>query len=710
MTRAEHIRWAALWGARGKWVTVAVALVLSGLALAFGGAAKVDSDPAASLPKGAESAAVARLQQRLPSGRLLPALVVYSRAGALTGQDRSAIESGAGRMAALAVGGRVPPPVFSPGGDVALVSVPLAGSLTNAELAKVVGEIRAEARRGLPAGARADVTGGAGFKVDLASVFEGADITLLAVTAGVVALLLLLTYRSPWLWLVPLSVIGVADQVASKVVALLTRTTGLTVDDSTLGITSVLVFGAGTNYALLLIARYREQLRLHGDRHVAMTGAVRSAAPAILASSATVTLALGTLAFALSPFNRSIGMAGAVGIVTAVAYALLVLPAAMVLFGRGLFWPFAPKVGQADPTRTGPWSRVGRAVSDRPVVMTAVSLGVLAVLASGIAGVRSGLSQTERFRDPVEAIAGQETLSRAFPAGSAQPVVIIARTPAAEAVRAAASGISGNPRVTIAEGTPEYTRADVVLGAEPGSEASFAAIRELRAAVHAVPGASAVVGGPEAGDLDERDAAVRDQKLIIPMVLAVVLLVLLLLLRSVVAAVTLVLTVVASFAASFGAGWFAFTHLFGFPALDLSVPLLSFLFLVALGVDYNIFLTTRAREETPGAGTREGIVVALAVTGGVITSAGVLLAAVFAVLGVLPLITLTQIGVIVGFGVLLDTLLVRSVLVPALVTLLGDHFWWPGSPRDPAVRTRGPRGRAGRSSRAEDRPARSGSG
>ncbi|MEU8267438.1 MMPL family transporter [Sphaerisporangium sp. NPDC049002] len=687
-----------------------MALILSCLALAFGGASKIGSDPAASLPKGAESAEVVRLQQRMPSGQLLPALVVYSRDGSLTAQDKAAIESGAGRMAALAVGGRVPPPVFSPKGDVALVSVPLAGSLSNAELAEAVGEIRAESRRGLPPGARVEVTGGAGFKVDLASVFEGADITLLAVTAGVVALLLLLTYRSPWLWLVPLSVIGVADQVASKVVAFLTRTTGLTVDDSTLGITSVLVFGAGTNYALLLIARYREQLRLHDDRHVAMSGAVRSAAPAILASSATVTLALGTLVFALSPFNRSIGMAGAIGIVTAVAYALLVLPAAMVLFGRGLFWPFAPKVGQADPTRTGPWSRVGRAVSRRPVVMTVVSLGVLAALASGIIGVRSGLSQTEQFRDRVEAIAGQETLSRAFPAGSAQPVVVVSRTSAAEAVRAAASAIPGNPRVTIGEKTPEYTRADVVLNAEPGSEASFAAIGKLREAVHAVPGASAVVGGPEAADLDERDAAVRDQKLIIPLVLAVVLLVLLLLLRSVVAAVTLVLTVVASFAASFGAGWFAFTHVFGFPALDLSVPLLSFLFLVALGVDYNIFLTTRAREETPEAGTREGIVAALAVTGGVITSAGILLAAVFAVLGVLPLITLTQIGVIVGFGVLLDTLLVRSVLVPALVTLLGDRFWWPGSPQDPGLRTTAAPGREGRSSRAGDRPARSGPG
>ncbi|SNS44039.1 putative drug exporter of the RND superfamily [Streptosporangium subroseum] len=657
---------------------MALALTVSGLALAFGGASTVSTDPADALPRGSESAAVARLQQDLPSGEVLPALVVYSREGALTGEDRAAIAADAERLAERAVGGKVPPPVVSPGGDVAMLTVPLPGTLPNAELTETVAEIRAEARAGLPSGARVEVTGGAGFKVDLSAVFAGADITLLAVTASVVALLLLLTYRSPWLWLVPLTVVGVADQVAAKTVALLTRVTGLTVDDSTLGITSVLVFGAGTNYALLLIARYREQLRVHDDRHRAMSGAVRSAAPAILASSATVALALCTLLFALSPSSRAIGVAGAIGIVVAVAYALLVLPAAMVLFGRGLFWPFAPKAGQADPTRTGLWWRVGTGVSRRPVAMTLLSLGALTVLALGAWGVQSGLSQTEQFRERVEAIAGQETLSRAFPAGSAQPVTVITRGVALDRVLQAARATPGVTAAAPGERTPELARISVVLKAEPGSEASFAAVEKLREAVHAVPGAQALVGGQEAADLDERRAATRDQLVIIPLVLAVVMLVLLLLLRSVVAALTLVLTVIVSFAAGFGAGWFAFRTFLGFPAMDLGVPLLSFLFLVALGVDYNIFLTHRAREEAARQGTRAGILTALAVTGGVITSAGIVLAAVFAVLGVLPLITLTQLGVIVGFGVLLDTLLVRSVLVPALITLLGERFWWPG--------------------------------
>ncbi|ETK34787.1 MMPL family transporter [Microbispora sp. ATCC PTA-5024] len=689
MRRAEHSGSVPLAGRRGKWAVLALAIVVSGLALAFGGATRVNTDPAAALPRGAESSEAIRLQQRLPSGRVTPALVVYSRDGGLTAQDRQAVADDAGRMASLAAGGRVVPPVFAPRGDVALLTVPLPGAQPLAGLTRTVTTIRAEARDGLPAGAKAEVTGPAGFSVDLAAVFDGANLTLLAVTASVVALLLLLTYRSPWLWLVPLAVIGTADQVAAKIVAILTRTTGLTVDDSTLGITSVLVFGAGTNYALLLIARYREELRLHEDRHEAMARAVGSAAPAILASSATVTLALGGLVFALSPGTRAIGLAGAVGIVTAVCYALLVLPAALVLFGRGLFWPFAPVAGGPDPTRTGLWARVGGAVARRPLAAAVASVLVLAVLTLGVAGVRSGLSQTEQFRDRVEAITGQETLEKGFPAGIAQPVVIVSRASAADRVRAAALAVPGVVRVNPGDRTAEYARADAVLTAEPGSAAGFATLRALREAVHAVPGADAVVGGQQASDLDEREAASRDQRLIIPLVLAIVLIVLLALLRSVVAAVTLVLTVIASFAASFGAGWFAFRHLFGFPALDLAVPLLSFLFLVALGIDYNIFLTTRAREETAEHGAAGGIVTALAVTGGVITSAGILLASVFAVLGVLPLITLTQIGVIVGFGVLLDTLLVRSVLVPALVTLLGDRFWWPGDPGRRASRPPG---------------------
>jgi RND superfamily putative drug exporter len=375
----------------------------------------------------------------------------------------------------------------------------------------------------------------------------------------------------------------------------------------------------------------------------------------------------------------SIGFAGAIGIATALVYALVLLPAALLLFGRRLFWPFAPRVGQPDPAEAGVWARVGRTVVRRPVLVVVAGVLLLAALTAGISGVQVGLSQTEQFRERVEAILGQETIARSFPGGTSQPTVVIANRAAAEPVAEAAGDVAGVASARVTDGNDDVARVDVVFEPEPGTAASRALVGTLRSGLDRVPGADALVGGPEAQAVDERAAAQHDRLLVAPLILAIVFVVLLAVLRSLVAAVLLVLTVVATFAASLGASWFAFDRLFGFPALDLAVPLLAFLFLVALGVDYAIFLTTGAREETPALGVRGGIVQALAVTGGVITSAGILLAAVFTVLGVLPLITLTQLGVVVGFGVLLDTLLVRSVLVPALVSLTGRYFWWPSS-------------------------------
>jgi RND superfamily putative drug exporter len=491
----------------------------------------------------------------------------------------------------------------------------------------------------------------------------------------VVALLLLLTYRSPWLWLVPLAVIGLADQVAARLVNLASTLTGFVIDPASLGITSVLVFGAGTNYALLLIARYREELRRYQDRHDAMRAALREAAPAILASSSTVVLALLSLSLAHTPANRVLGYAGAIGIATAVAFALVLLPAVLLIFPRGLFWPFVPRAGDADAT-AGIWGRVGRSVTGRPLGVTALSTGLILLCAFGLLGVRTGLSQNEQFRVQPEAVAGQEVLARTFAGGFSQPTVITTSTGGVEDVLATVRGVAGVQSATRGPSAPEVTEIDAILKADPASSQSRVTIAALRQAL----AGRALVGGPDAEALDNRTAAARDARLIIPVILGIVLVVLLLLLRSVVAPVLLLLTVVATYAASMGVGWLVFDHLFDFPALDLSVPLLAFLFLVALGVDYNIFLTLRAREEARQHAARQAIVRALAVTGGVITSAGVLLASVFAVLGVLPLITLTQLGIIVGFGVLLDTLVVRSLLVPALVTLVGERFWWPSHP------------------------------
>ena len=655
------------------------AVLFSGAVLASGVTAETAPNATANLPTTAESARAAEIQDSLSTAQYVPAIVVFDRGGEpLTAGDRATVAAKVKALTPVAAQGQQVFPVFSDDGQAAFVGVPLSSGIPEEDLAGPVNDIRDLAAADLPDGLNSNVTGGPAFTVDISQAFDGADIKLLVTTVVVVALLLLLTYRSPWLWLVPLLVVAVADQVAAKALAAGTHVFGFAADGATTGISSVLVFGAGTNYALLLIARYREELRREESRYDAMRVALGRAAPAILASSGTVVLSLLCLAFADNPSSSAIGYAGAIGIVTAVLFALLVLPAAMTIFGRRLFWPFVPRVGQPEPTETGFWARVAKVVTSRPRFVSAVGLGLLLVLALPLLGVQTGLSATEQFRVKPESVTGQEVLARHFPAGASQPTSVITAPEDAGAVTKAVEGVDGVQSVDKAGGDAEYTELSVVLTASPSSDQAFEQVQAVRdAATSADP--NALVGGSDAEGLDAQTAATRDQKVVIPLILAVVLIVLLLLLRSVVAAVLLVLTVVATYVASLGASWFAFSHWFDFPALDLSVPLLSFLFLVALGVDYNIFLTTRAREEAFRTDTTTAISTALAVTGGVITSAGVLLAAVFTVLGVLPVIVLTQIGVIVGFGVLLDTLLVRSVLVPALVALLGRRFWWPGA-------------------------------
>ncbi|GAA0806550.1 MMPL family transporter [Spirilliplanes yamanashiensis] len=668
-------RWVS--GRISAWIVLAVAVVTSVLVVGIGGSADTVQDEAGGLPRTADSAQVAELRKQLPSGRENPALVVYRRDGGLTPADRAAIDADRTAFAATAAG-EVSPVIPSEDGTTALVTVPLPVDAAGADPVDAVAALRAQTRDGLPAGLVAQVTGGAAFGADIASSFEGANVSLLLVTVIVVAVLLIVTYRSPVLWLVPLAVVGTADVVANSVIALLSRYAGLDVGPSTIGIADVLVFGAGTNYALLLIARYREELHRHADRREALRAAWRGASPAVAASAATVVLSLLMLGFADLQGTRAIGYASAAGIGIAALFGLLVLPAALVVCGRGLFWPFVPRYSEAgDAGRArGAWYRVGRFVAGRPRTVAAAAVALLALLAVGLTGTQLGLSRAESFRVQAESIDGLETLGRAFPAGAADPVVVISTAGAADAVRAAAEGTPGVAAARPGSRGGDRAETVVTLEASPDTPESYSAVRALRERVAAVPGGEALVGGEVATNLDTRDAAARDLRVVVPLVLAVVVLVLLVLLRSVVAAIALVLTVVGTYFAALGAGVLAF-DVFGFAGLDVQVPLLAFIFLVALGVDYNIFLATRAREETPERGTREGMVVALAATGGVITSAGILLAAVFAVLGVLPLITLTEIGVIVGLGVLLDTLVVRTLLVPAIATLLGRRFWWP---------------------------------
>jgi RND superfamily putative drug exporter len=540
--------------------------------------------------------------------------------------------------------------------------------------------MREIAQADAPAGLKVYLTGPEGFSADLSGVFAGADFTLLLSTVVVVAVLLLITYRSPTLWLVPLLVVGTADGMAGQLARQVAKLFGITPDASVTGILSVLVFGAGTNYALLLIARYREELFLNESRNEAMAKALRGAGPAIIASGSTVTLALLTLSFAELAGNRSLGLVCATGIVIAMVAALVVLPAAIVVFGRGLFWPFVPKFGAVNKSEKGLWSKLGRAVSRKPVAISILGVIVLGALSAGGLGIKIGLSSTETFLKTPEAVVGQNVLAEAFPAGATSPTNVIVKKDYADEVVAAAKTVSGVDSAQVAVSNDEIARIDVVFDAEGQSEEIYGMIRDLRTAVAKVPSADAVIGGLDAQSLEVKEAYAHDQALVIPLILALVFLVLIILLRSFLAPVLLLLTVVASFFASIGLGWLLFENVFGFAGLDLSVFLFSFLFLVALGVDYNIFLVTRAKEEAEKVGTREGMVKALGATGGVITSAGILLAAVFAVLGVLPLVALAQIGVIVCIGVLLDTLLVRTVIVPALAFIAGEKFWWPRKP------------------------------
>jgi RND superfamily putative drug exporter len=579
----------------------------------------------------------------------------------------------------------VPPAVLSEDGAAAVVTIPLTKSDATEVITERVKEMRAVMNEDLPSGLVAKLTGAEGFQADIAGVFAGANFVLLGVTALVVILLLLITYRSPILWLIPLLIIGTADRMASILAGQVAKFLEITLDGSVTGILSVLVFGAGTNYALLIISRYREELLLHENRRDAMVKAWREAAPAIFASGSTVILALLTLILATLEGTRSLGIASAVGIVIAMISALFVLPAALVVFGRWIFWPVAPKLGGVNKTDNGLWAKLGRGVSKKPLVVAIAGFAVLGILASGATGVKIGLASTEQFTVKPEAVIGLELLDESFPGGQTSPTVVIAENNHVDKVVEAIKDIDGVDEVSVAKeqsgeviSDGSVTKIDVVLAGTSRSDEAFETIVLIREAVADIDGT--LVGGQDAQALDQKNAYAVDQGLLIPLILLLVFLVLVLLLRSLVAPILLLITVVASFFASIGAGWLVFTQLLGFPALDLSVFLYSFLFLVALGVDFNIFLVTRAQEESEKVGLKQGMIKALSSTGGVITSAGILLAAVFAVLGVLPLIALTQIGVIVGIGVLLDTLLVRTVIVPALAFMAGEKFWWPRKP------------------------------
>lgn len=663
-------------GRSTAWLVALLPLLLAGVVLGLVGEAERDRLPTDSLPSGFDSTAAAELRDQLPDDASAAIVLWTAAEGRL---DPSRIPELGSQAQELAEGGGEVPLIPAEDGTAAIAVVPVE-FVSNTDIADRVAQMRTDLRDGAPEGIEVRVTGPAAIQADLAGVFDGANLRLLLVTASVVTVLLVVTYRSPILWFFPLLVVGVADRTAAiaatHVLAGL-EGLGLTVawDESTVGILSVLVFGAGTNYALLLISRFRDELGRHDEVRAAMAAALRRTLEPVVASATTVVLGVLALVLSVIPSTRGLGIACAVGIIVAAFAVLVVLPAVLSCTGRWVFWPRVPRQGQpALADGRGAWRRIGDTVARRPSLALLGTLVVLGALASGTLSISTGLDRSEQFLEEPEAITAAERLAESFPAGTSDPSTIITRADARE-VLAAAEEVEGVGSVRPSAAAEGIAQLDVVLSADPSSAEAERTIVDLRSALADFPDTH--VGGAEAEAIDEREATGRDRLVVMPLILGLVFVALIILLRSLVAPVVLALAVVLSYAAAMGVGWWVFTGPLGFTALDSSVPLLSFLFLVALGVDYSIFLITRAREEAAGHGTREGILRALAATGGVITSAGILLAAVFAVLGVLPLVVLAQVGTIICIGVLLDTLVVRTILVPAVARLLGERFWWP---------------------------------
>ena len=540
-------------------------------------------------------------------------------------------------------------------------------------------------------GYEAHVTGFAAIFADLFKAFGGIDSTLLIWTLGIVSLILIVVYRSPILWIFPLFSAVMAESIAGAVIYVLAKNEILTLDGQSQGILSVLVIGAATDYALLLIARYREELHKHDSRFDAMRISLRGVVEPIVASGSTVTLGLLVLLLSQLSNNRSLGPVGAIGIVSAMVTILTLLPALLVLFGRWVFWPRIPRHDDVDEKLTGFWSKIANATAVNPKKFAVITSLILLLMVSLIPTLKAdGISTLEGFTKKPKSLVGQEILLQHFPGGQNQPTQIIVKRTNAEGVIAAVQKIKGVASVAPEVKDPanpvvNEVAGKIVLNATLSVPADSSAARELvpqiRASAKSVD-SSAVVGGISATFYDVDVASRHDRNLIIPIVLFIIAIILALLLRSILAALVLLATVILSFAATLGASAFVFNNIFKFPGADTSFPLFTFVFLVALGIDYNIFLMTRVREEALKIGTRAGTIKGVTVTGGVITSAGIVLAATFTVLGVLPLVALAEIAFAVAFGVLLDTLVVRSLLVPALVHILGKRIWWPAKLED----------------------------
>ena len=740
-----------------KFFVLALALVLVAAVGPFSGKFEdaQENESTSFLPGDAESVKALEAIERFPDGQVAAAVTIIERDGGLQPEDRQAAE---GLVRDL----NDDPPIITAGtegpipsedGEALLVITQVRDTGgTGEDFLDSVTDIRERAHELRGDGREVEVTGAAGFGADAIEVFGDINGQLLLAAGGLVLILLILIYRSPIFWTIPFFTVLFAETCARGFGYLLAEA-GVTINGQSGGILPVLVFGAGTDYALLLVSRYREELRRHDSKHEAMQLALSTAGPAILFSGLTVMAALLVLVLAEVNGTAGLGPIGAMGIFLAMTFMLTMLPAALVVVGRRAFWPFVPDgPGGPLPPHTNRWRRaifsvlsggivaamasagggaaagigfvagallnffvlaplfhrldvgtfyprierplaarhrltdethgfwrnVGNSVARAPGRVAAGTTLVLLVLAAGLFTLDTGLTSGNSFRGEVEAVRGSDLLAQHFPAGANVPTTVI--IPDAADVEPVTAALEDHPAVAAVgepvEGPPG-TKVDVQLTIDPYSTEAFDEVPSLRETVEEAGGEDVLVGGPTAAEYDLRQSAARDNWVIIPITLVVVFGILAVLLRSLLAPAMLVATVVLSFAAALGTGMFFSKEVFGFPGIDPSLPLLAFVFLVALGIDYNIFLMARVREETIRHGTREGMLRGLAVTGAVITSAGIVLAGTFSALAVLPLVFLTEIGFIVAFGVLLDTFIVRSILVPALTFLLDRRIWWP---------------------------------
>jgi RND superfamily putative drug exporter len=686
---------AAPHGSRRLWVwpllVVVLWLVIGGPLLVFAGKLTEvrTNDNAEFLPRSAESTEVLDLSAKFFGQDSVPAIVVFEAAEELSPQDLSALSDRVAQVQEVdGVLSPIPAPIPAKDGLAAQVVVPIDSELGDS-LPEVIADVRAELAD-LPPGVTAYVTGPAGVLGDFVEAFGAIDGLLLAVALVVVLVILLVVYRSPILPLVVLLSAVLALGVASAVTYALAKNDVLTLNGQSQGILSILVVGAATDYALLLVARYREELREQDSKYAAMRTAYRGAVEPIVASAATVILGLLCLLLSSLTSTQGLGPVGALGVAGALLASLTFLPALLLLLGRGAFWPFRPTLGSEHPEVRGIWGRISELVGRRTRAVWVVTVAVLAVATAFAPGFRDeGVAQSDIFLTEVESVTGQQVLGKHFPSGSGDPAYLVGP---ADQLRQLAREAQQTPGVVsvvpVTDGPPSPTAPpkvvndQVMLQATLSDPADSLAAEEtvavLRAALDTVT-SDALVGGTTAIQLDTQQTSAQDRNRIIPTILLVIFLVLALLLRSVVAPLVLIVANVLSFGATLGVSALVFNHVFGFPGGDPTVTLIAFVFLVALGIDYSIFLMTRVREESLRIGTRPGVRKGLSVTGGVITSAGVVLAATFSALGVLPILFLAQIAFLVAFGVLLDTFVVRSLLVPALCYDIGPRVWWPGA-------------------------------